>query len=138
MIQCIPLPLPNGGTVKVMMDSSLPRDEIRVGSLGALDAFMVSTAPLSSVLGPKVEMNGHRVVTRLSNVQIYQAHKWLDAHGQALSEREQNVMRLYFPTNTDTMATTPQVEAGCEVLNISANGARDIRNEVLRAAGILK
>jgi hypothetical protein len=161
VIYNISIPLSGGNEMKVVCDTSLAANEIRVGSLNVLDRFIgvveqkqgatarISELDLNTVLDesdhgrnvrvePRVQIVNRRTnVLRLSDSEIHRAYVWLSEYESNLTEEDREVMRVFFPAGGKTMATSPVVHGICESRNWDVGHTRNRRNEILRHAGIL-
>lgn len=137
MLNDIIFSLPDGRDAIVRLDTALDKNEIRVGSLGALDQFLTDRAK-TPVRTPRAERTYPSNIVRLNAQHIIAARKWMWQEGKvnSLKGEEAKAMLYFFPKDKEGMQNTKALE-GNHTPDLTPERARKLRNNVLRRIGVL-
>jgi hypothetical protein len=134
----------------VKVDPTIPVGEIRIGHFAALDALAEvagapvtnapaapavngTAAPAPTIIYQTPAKGGYRM-TRLRDAECRGMRKWIEQNSKGLKDLERKVLVATFPPNRGGYVNSNKVGVH---LNLKPEEVREIRNEVMKRAGIL-
>jgi len=132
MITEIPVQLSDGRQAKILMAIEV----VVLGKVPERQTVQVPDVSPEHYGKPKYAPK-HYTALRLTEDEVRRARLWLDTSEKNMPEQERKVLRVYFPKGSSRMADTEKVMVGVEALGLKVDKARQMRNSLLRTAGVL-